>query len=542
MTRRRAPLYVSPSQLQSFAACERRWYYESVAGVARPDDAGGQYLALGTLVDYLAEAYSGEGRTSWSGAAEVVAIVRANPRNANVGQALDDAKWLELADRALRMFRALVGFLPAAGPGVTTQHRYRVPLAPGLFLTGRADVRAAAGGVVCDVKTTVDRGPGRGRDAKTPAYAKTHETLAEDWQARCYAWAEFQADPHRLSVETRWLYASKTTVGAAWAATRVFQRAETLAWFAEHVRPAIERMLELSATEGLAPEEAEANHDSCSRCFMRHACNPYIGRQKHDYQTADRTDGRRHLPIMASLAELRARQAGGAPPAVNRPAPAAPPAQAVLRPTPNANLMAQLVDALPPDPPTAPDRLDALAASQGVVVTESREDVYAALVAEAAEAANGTQDDRRADVAPRGPTMVNDVGEDVATVLGEPHSSKPKFQRVVAPREPAPGDHVDDAKAYVLGPNGPEARPVSEVRAAVEAGAELVVVAEPDPSVRRGRGRPRKPRSAAAEPAPAASADAQRTEALATAVQQFADAAATLVSRLNDELRRLGAL
>lgn len=471
----RAPqLYVSPSQLQAFASCERRWYYESVASEARPADAGGQYLAVGQLVDYLADAYASTGQTSFVPAA-VVAAVRA--AHAGVGAALTEAQWAELVDRALRAFRVLQPLLVRGA----TQHKYRVQLAPGLFLTGRADIRANDGGLILDVKTTVDRKPGVGRDAATPAYAKTSESLGDDWQARCYAWAEFQANPHRLSVEVRWLYVSKTAASSAWAVSRVFQRAETLAWFEANVRPVLERMLVLAESAGLDPESARANHDSCGRCFMKHVCHPFNGAQQHT-----RAEGQQN---MVDLNRLRARQRVGADTRT-----AASPGNdgllLALEPTPAALLAETPV-------------LKAIAAAPAAInrpTQPAREDTYAALVAEAAEVAGGTEGDRRADVAATDALKVVDVDQATGTLT----VSALDIVEVVA--ESGPG----------VGP------------------FESTLV---EPGVRRGRGRPRKPRAVVPEP----SADVARTEALATAVQQFADAANTLVSALNAELRRLGA-
>jgi hypothetical protein len=457
----RAPqLYVSPSQLQAFASCERRWYYESVAGETRPANAGGQYLALGQLVDYLADSYASSGQTSFVPAA-VVSAVRSNPRNAGLGAALTEDKWAELVDRALRAFRVLQPLLVRG----TTQHRYKVQLAPGLFLTGRSDIRANDGGLILDVKTTVDRKAGVGRDATTPAYAKTAESLGDDWQARCYAWAEFQANPHRLSVEVRWLYVSKTAASSAWAVSRVFQRAETLAWFEANVRPVLERMLELADSAGLDPESAKANHDSCGRCFMKHVCHPFAGAQQHTRAGTN----------MVDLNRLRAR---------GRPA---------TNPAALALLEAEAAQAAVSVPPMA---LTQSAAAINRPAQPARETVYAALVAEAAEVAGGTEGDRRADVVVTDALKVVDVDHATGTLT----VSALEVVEVL-PTQDVPPTPVGD-----------------------------------EPGLRRGRGRPRKPRAVAAEP----TADAQRVEALATAVQQFADAANTLVSALNAELRRLG--
>src|SRR6185436_1252094 len=236
-------------------------------------------------------------------------------------------KWAELAERAQRMLRAVEHHLPAPKTA-RLQHRYRVPVpgfesVGGVVLSGKADLRLP--GLVVDTKSTTDRGPGRGRDAHTPPFALTDEStpggnvrpLANDVQARLYAWAEFQLDPLRLSVRCRWVYASKPSSGSpqGWAAEHVFLRADTLAWFESYARPRFARMVQLhEASEiELAPGLARANHESCLRCFRRLSCDPYSGAQVI-YPGA----------LVSKAAEIRGRQAAAAL-AASAGAPPAPP-------------------------------------------------------------------------------------------------------------------------------------------------------------------------------------------------------------------------
>lgn len=313
-------LYISPSQLKSFLACERRWYLESQAGAARDAEAGGQYLVFGRLLDEAVERYVADPRVVLAPGA-LVATVQAARRGDELSTVVDE-KWLELADRAVRQLRRLAVARLLPPTGTSAQHRYRVDV-PGVAVTlvGRADFRAP--GRIWDIKSTSDRGPGQGPSAERRPNALTDETLRDDVQTRIYAVAEFLADPMLASVSARWVYASSTTT-AVWAATTFFTRAETLAWFDEHIRPLLPRMLELAASEGLAPEEARANPDACRRCFVRGACSPYDGAQYPPEKKEYHVD----------LEKLRARQR-----AVNRPAAASAPAPENLE----AQLRASLV-------------------------------------------------------------------------------------------------------------------------------------------------------------------------------------------------------
>jgi len=496
-------LFVSPSQLNSVAACERRWYLESQAGARRDGEAGGQYLVFGRLLDEAVELFVANPRVVLLPAGLVEAVKRAR----RPGELTDvpDEKWLELADRAIRQLRRLAGagLLPPTGTPSQFRYRVAVPWAP-VTLVGRADYRVP--GRIWDLKSTSDRGPGRGpgKDSagrERPPNAKTAESLHADFQARVYAAAEFFADPSRLSVELTWIYASSQTT-AVWSVRAVFTRAETLAWFDANVRVRFPRMLELAATEGLAPEEARANHDACSRCFVRGSCAPFTGAQQEKEYHVD-------------LEKLRARRQT----AVNR-----PPAEGVKAP---AEIAADALEAaLRASQAAALAEADALAAA----VSES---VGAQLMAEAAAVAGGTQDDRRADVVghahvgpagmpglllPHGPAYVARpmaVHDGVVSVVGVDLGLTPGMQVVISstvPADPVVIDTVgvdaseapavalreamaEDAAAAVEPP--PRAAETvlalltETERAAYASGAaEMSPLAAAAP--RRGRGRPRK--------------------------------------------------
>jgi hypothetical protein len=390
MTRR---LFVSPSQLKSFVACERRWYLESQAGAPRDGDAGGQYLVYGRLVDEAVERLVANPRAVLS-ASELVAHVKAARRGDELS-GLTDEKWVELADKAVRATRRLEGarLLPPVGTPAQFKYRVEVPWSP-VTLVGRADYRSA--GRVWDLKTTSDRGPGKGPSGEKPPNALTDVSLREDFQARVYAAAEFFAQPTLASVSMRWVYTSSTTQ-AVWAATAFFTRAETIAWFDANVREAIfPRMIELASTEGLAVDEARANHDGCARCFIRGACSPFTGAQQHP--------GKSEKEFDVDLERLRARRAG----AINRPA------------SPPATLDDDLVTPLRASLVSSP---------------------LAALTAEIAEVSGGTVEDRRADVAPpaSAPAVVEETLAEAVVAEYPASAPEPAAKRGRGrPRKPRP--------------------------------------------------------------------------------------------------------
>ena len=465
-------VFLSPSQLTSFDSCERRWYLESQAGAARDGDAGGQYLVFGRLLDEAVERLVANPAAVLL-TSELVEHVKAHRRRGELAE-VPDTKWLELADRAVRQTRRLAGarLLPPTGTPSQFRYRVRVPWAP-VTIVGRADYRAA--GRIWDLKSTSDRGPGRGsgRDQQgreRPPNAKDERTLREDRQARLYAAAEFFADPNRMSVEATWIYASSQST-AVWSVRVVFMRAETLAWFDEHVRPRFPRLLELAASEGLAPEEARANHDACARCFVRGSCDPFRGAQAGGEKIVD-------------IERLRARRG-----AVNRPAPAPDALEQQLA----ASLVA----------PSAP---------------ESRESVYESLVAEAAAVAGGTQDDRRADSYPlltdnplatlakqaavAGGTQ-DDRRADVAVSVNRP-DAPPNPNRLVFRPSGTPGLNVP-VRADVLDVEGVEAHS-PEVQAAAWGMAEAPT-ASPPPGVAEAPSPAESTSEAAPDAAPASASD-----------------------------------
>jgi hypothetical protein len=487
-----ARISVSASQLVDYDRCERAWYLASVQRAPDDANAGGQYLLQGELYDEAVQRFSAKMDV---GTDDLTGAVRAKPGLRGAALTTADDDWQRMAERAQRMLRATQHLLP---PPKTSkiQHRYRVfvpgyEARGGVVVTGALDLRRP--GEVWDTKSTTDRGPGRGRDARTPPFALTDETtpggnvrpLAENVQARLYAWCEFQEDPLRLSVRCTWVYASKPSSGAprGWSVSHVFLRAETLAWFESYARPRIERMLDLHDASEFEFDQrvARANHDGCLRCFRRLSCQPFSGAQN----TPDPKTGA-IIPMALDLKKLRAGGALAAP----------SPAAAAVAPYSDAELAERLAASV-----------DAAAQAR-----------LAQLTADAAAVANGLQDDRRADV---------------------------RINRPDAPPNPhAPGAVVAEPKPLVVietvgveVPVEPEKKDEAVSAPYSETAPSTAVGVEP----RRGRGRPRKPSQAEQVAAGLPrDAEAEQLEAFATAAQGIADQADALVAQLNAVLRARG--
>lgn len=537
----RAAYAVSASQLKSFDSCERAWYLSSVAKADDDPETGGQYLLQGDLYDAAGQAYVGRLDVDVE---SLIAAVRAKPGLRGAALDTPDAKWRELAERAQRMLRATQRFLPAP-KSARIQHRYRVfvpgyEARGGVVITGATDFRVP--GLVWDTKTTADRGPGRGRDDATAPYALNETTLRTDVQARLYAWCEFMLDPDRLSVEVRWVYASKASPKspAGWDVRATFMRRDTLEWFDGYARPRLDRMVELHTASEIAldAEMARANHDGCARCFKRAACDPFQGEQALVRGEED----------MVDFAKLRERQTQRK---ASNDAYYAAEAKAVETPDLESQLRASLAPA------------------------ESREAVYASLVAEAAEVAGGTQDDRRADVAinrPDAPPRVLDTtgvelepgGADAGWMRTDEVLPPPgAAETVLALLTPA------ERAAVVADPADFPGQPVERSLTDTDVVKELlarVPTAAPasdsdgaptfDAVPRRRRGRPRKHPQQHTEDggveAPVASGTLtavvgavpalsdEALERLATAAQAVADAADSFVGVVNAELRARG--
>ena len=131
--------HISPSQIKTWRTCQRKWWYEKVAGI-RQESTPAQ--RLGTDVHELLEHYVAYGKV------------------------LPDNFAGQIAKAAL----------PIVNEEAKCEHQFTIPLVDGIVGTGRIDFTHF--GVIEDLKTT-----------SSMRYAKTPEELKTDPQAIMYLWA-----------------------------------------------------------------------------------------------------------------------------------------------------------------------------------------------------------------------------------------------------------------------------------------------------------------------------------------------------------------
>lgn len=224
---------VSPSSLKLFLNCERAWWLKYVQRV--PEQSGGTYLQKGRDYDLAVQAYvkSAAGTT-------------------------------ELAEKQLAATRA---FLPR-GENVLTQVKLsRVLNDEGDILQGTTDI------VVADTKNVLVI------DTKTTAgeeWALTKATLRLDPQ--CLIYAYLACLTYSLDRATmRWVYADKRPNPRGWAVEVEITLAEATEYVDRVVRPAVERMQELEASD--EQTEAAVEYASCPRCWVPSSCSWWLGRE-----------------------------------------------------------------------------------------------------------------------------------------------------------------------------------------------------------------------------------------------------------------------
>jgi cytochrome c553 len=460
---------ISASQLKLFALCPRSWYLKHV--LRAPDDAGagGLYLGRGNDFDRLVQLYVRDGVVGDSGAPK-------------------------LANRQLAQTRQ---YLPRPASGWEVQFSYSVD-AGGFRVNGKPDLRLP--GFIQDTKTTSDRGPGQGAASDRPAYALTDPAtpggnlrpLAEDVQARLYAWCEFQLDPVLAYVECRWIYVSKADCPKSWVAECVLERADVVEWFDDVVRGQVAEMDAYAAAQ-LTADRVPANPESCRRCFVRAACpGPFEGVNVYGLSSPQKREN--HMAF-----DLKKLQNKTAPAAA--PAPAAPSLEETL-----AASVAAVTTA--PAPSINRPRVDPVNGRPLVPASE------ALSIREMTGSANALSQLEIVD------TEGEEVAPSVATSThGEVERGRIEAGRVTPPH--ASQEEEDAVRAVADALHAQEAQPAPKA---------------PDPASRRGRGRPRKPAATVAEPSAAVSDDpkaparAPSASGCASSVGDLAAAVSALIS------------
>lgn len=331
---------VSASQLKDFTRCPRAWFLKTIARA--PDDAaaGGKYLVQGTALDELVQLH--QSRLTLEPDYVRAAAHRAHPHVSAEGLT-------EAVDLAFRQLAALHRSLPTPkSHAVQFSYSIPVPQRPEVRIVGRPDLRQP--GRIVDLKTTSDRGPGRGCGLDRPAYALTDlrteggnlRPLAEDVQAALYAWCEVQLDLQLDAVHAEWLYVSKTPAPKHWSTAHSFTRAEVDGWFESWVLPRLDAMADLRARAAEGATAAAADQTGCTRCFVKLSCDPYAGPQVREKGAQ-----------VFNLKALQEKQKSGA---------AAPAAETTAASTLVEQLQASLLDHAINRPRSVEDRLTALEA------------------------------------------------------------------------------------------------------------------------------------------------------------------------------------
>lgn len=264
----------SASSIKQFLECHRAWFLSSIARVDRLKPL---YLTRGDALDGAVQRYL-------------------------QGQAQPPDLPLEVA----RQLQAIRTYLPRPGtPGLLVQPAYQKRLA-GVWLRGKADVRVvqeatateARRVTIYDTKTTSDRGENRGAASDRPAYALTDadttggnpRPLADDIQARLYAWFEFVDDPKLDVVQVVWVYVNKDAAPKAWYSRAILRRDDVLTWFREYITPILGAMVEYADTAAgdytTVPATLGPNGEACGlRCWVREHCRMFAG--SNEYTAAD---------------------------------------------------------------------------------------------------------------------------------------------------------------------------------------------------------------------------------------------------------------
>jgi CRISPR/Cas system-associated exonuclease Cas4 (RecB family) len=161
--------YVSPSQLDTYLTCKRKWGFRYLDGIEAPPHRSAK---VGTRVHEILE--------TW--------LRDATPPVIDEKMVIDNHEYFPG-----RIAMEAIPFLPPPGPHLTLEQEFR-----NKHWLGYKDVRYRAAEnhvVVMDHKTTSDLG-----------WAKTPEDLAIDPQAIIYAKSEFDADPRVQIVDLAWTY------------------------------------------------------------------------------------------------------------------------------------------------------------------------------------------------------------------------------------------------------------------------------------------------------------------------------------------------
>ncbi len=181
------PFKISPSQIEAFRTCQRRWFKQYVEGFQEPQAAS---AALGDRVHAVLEGYLGKGIP------------------------------LDVRTQEGRIAASGMQFLPQPGTGLV-EGKFYLPVTNLWGWVGKIDWRSHDGSLVIDHKTTSDF-----------KWAKSEDTLVKDPQGLIYSRAGIEGSD-RAEQKSRWIYYRTKDKPAAYPVNFVLSRSEVFEGIAE---------------------------------------------------------------------------------------------------------------------------------------------------------------------------------------------------------------------------------------------------------------------------------------------------------------------
>jgi hypothetical protein len=238
---------ISPSQVDTFASCERKWGWEKLDGIEVPQKTSAQ---VGERVHAILE--------QW--------LMHATPPNVDEELKLFDDKGIERTYYPGLIARSGLHLLPPPGPHLEIENWIRPPMLtiPRGFWNGRVDCAHDLLGdpELIDHKTTTDL-----------KWAKSGDDLRKDAQGLIYAWAAMHATG-ASSAHLRWIYYQSRKPYKTQVSYTRLGRNETIEGLQQWEERA-GRMIKMKI-EGKRALDLEPNPDACDRfggCPHRLRCN-----------------------------------------------------------------------------------------------------------------------------------------------------------------------------------------------------------------------------------------------------------------------------
>lgn len=212
--KRKSKIYVSPSQLDTFLSCQRKWAFEKIDGIRGPQNHS---AAAGDRAHKVLEDWLQFGKPTYE---------------ATTFKVMNWKKREEVSYDIASIVTPAVPFLPAPGPHNKVEGSFSFDLFRGrLDLEGIGEVQGHHIPIVYDHKTTGDF-----------KWAKTPETLSTDPQAMLYAKKALTENPDAPGVILQWTY-MKTTRPYGAKPVRLMVYREHVETMYQHFRQIAEYMI-----------------------------------------------------------------------------------------------------------------------------------------------------------------------------------------------------------------------------------------------------------------------------------------------------------